>query len=82
MLPEQLWRIVEDPSQKPELRAGAAVVLGGTLGEEGRARLRVAAGAVAEPGVRIAIEAAGGDDEEALAQALEELPREGQERAT
>jgi len=76
VLPEQLWRIVEDPSQKPELRAGAAVVLGGALDDEGRARLRVTAGAVAEPKVRIAIEAAGGDDEEALAEALADLPRE------
>ena len=76
VLPEQLWRIVEDPSQSPELRAGAAVVLRGSQGADGRARLRAAAGAVAEPRVRIAIEAAGGEDEAALEEAMAALPRE------
>ena len=79
LLPEQLWRVVEDPSQKPAVRAGAAVVLGSTVDDAGRARLRVTARAVAEPKVRIALEAAadGGDDDEALERALAELPEEG-----
>jgi hypothetical protein len=71
--PERLWRIVEDPRATPEARAGAATALGTSLDAEGRARLESAAAAVAAPRLRIALEAAASEDEEALREALEAM---------
>ncbi|MFO0588309.1 MAG: hypothetical protein U0441_12245 [Polyangiaceae bacterium] len=74
VLPEKLWRIVEDPAAPPDARAGAAVALGQTADEDARTRLRAAASATAAPKLRIAIETAareGADD--ALVTALAEL---------
>ena len=74
ILPERLWRIVEDPSAPADARAGAAVALGQTADDDARTRLRAAASATAAPKLRIAIETAareGADD--ALVNALAEL---------
>jgi hypothetical protein len=79
--PDQLWRIVEDPHAEPGARAGAAVVLRGSLDEAGRSRLLAAAGATAQPRVRIALEAAGEGDEAALAEALAAVEEEAGGRA-
>jgi hypothetical protein len=81
VLPDKLWRIVEDPSAPPDARAGAAVALGATIDGEGRARLKAAAEVIAAPRLRIAIEAAAKESpEEELAAALAEVESEGQER--
>jgi hypothetical protein len=73
LLPERLWRIVESASAKPADRAAAAVALAAT-GED-RTRLRVAADAVVEPKLRVALATAANTDvdDEALGEALEEL---------
>jgi hypothetical protein len=73
MVPERLWRLVEDPSAPAAARAGAAVVLAASDDAEAPARLRVAAAAIAAPKVRVAIEAAAGGDEAAMVEALAEL---------
>jgi hypothetical protein len=50
-------------------------VLGAALDDEGRARLRIAATAAAEPKMRIAIEAAAAaEDDDTVVQALARLP--------
>ncbi|MEZ4294196.1 MAG: hypothetical protein R3B70_04400 [Polyangiaceae bacterium] len=77
VLPERLWRIVEDPAAPADARAGAAVALSETADDESRARLRAAAAAIAAPKLRFAIEAAARNDtEEALAGALAEMDAE------
>jgi hypothetical protein len=73
VLPERLWRVVEDPSADPSARAGAAVAVALEADDEGRARLRAAARATAAPKLRVAIEAAAGGREDELAQALEAI---------
>jgi hypothetical protein len=70
---EVLWRVVEDASLDEKTRAGAAVVLRKVLGDEGRARLRLVAEAVASPKLRVALEAASGTDEAPIQESLEEL---------
>lgn len=77
VMPEKLWRIVEDPAAPADARAGAAVALSQTADDEGKARLRAAASAIAAPKLRFAIEtAAGADTEEALTAALSEVESE------
>ena len=76
--PERLFRIVEDPSLAASTRAGAAVALGVSLDEEGKERLKGAAGAIAAPKLRIAIEAAADGDEAALTEALAAIEGEGE----
>ena len=61
------------PSLDARTRAGAATVLRKVLDDDGRARLRVVAEATASPKLRVAFEAASGDEEEALMQSLQEL---------
>ena len=74
VMPEKLWRIVEDPAAPADARAGAAVALGQTADEEARSRLRAAASATAAPKLRFAIEAAAkAESDEAMAAALAEL---------
>ncbi len=74
---EELWRIALDPTAEVSARAGAAVALRGSLDDEGRERLRVAAEESASPKVRVALEAAGASKSEAeLTQALEECEAE------
>ncbi len=78
--PERLFRIVEDPSLAASTRAGAAVALGASLDEEGKVRLKGAAGAIAAPKLRIAIEAAADGDEAALTEALAAIEGEAEKR--
>lgn len=69
---ERLWKVVRDASAAPTARAGAAMLLRGTLDEEGRAKLRIAAEATALPRVRVVLEAAADPKREAeLRAALE-----------
>lgn len=70
---DRLWRIVEDPHAIPAVRAGAAVALARGLDAEGKQRLRVVAGSTAAPHLRIALEAAAEDDEDAVSAALNEV---------
>ena len=74
--PETLWRLVEDPGSEPLARAAAAVALGAELDDEGRGRLRVVAGAVAAPKLRVALEAAANDDQGDLCAAMAEVEEE------
>lgn len=77
VMPEKLWRIVEDPAAPADARAGAAVALGQSADEEARVRLRAAAAATAAPKLRIAIEAAAREEpDEALEAALAEVESE------
>ena len=70
---EALWGVLEDAAAEPERRAAAAVALTPHLDEGGRERVRIAARATAAPKLRIALEAAASDDEDAIAAALEEV---------
>lgn len=71
---EALWGVIEDPTNAPRDRAAAAIALRGELGEDGRARLTAAARSTAGPKLRVALEAAADDTEEAeLARALLEI---------
>ena len=77
VMPERLWRIVEDPAAPADARAGAAVALAQSAGEDGKSRLRAAASAIAAPRLRFAIETAvTADTEETLAAALAEVESE------
>ncbi|MGH7282248.1 MAG: hypothetical protein ACRELY_12030 [Polyangiaceae bacterium] len=71
---EALFGAVEDATKKPETRIAAAIALGTQLDDQGRARLRVSAEAVAEPKLRVALEqVAEGADTEALTKILGDL---------
>lgn len=74
---EQVSRLLDDPRAAPSARAAAAVVLAacgdGTAGR----RLRIAAGAMANPRLRIALEkVASAEDDAALAEALDAVVAE------
>jgi hypothetical protein len=71
-----LLRIVEDPQASAPARASAAVALAKNADADGRARIAAAGAATASPRLRIALEAATGDDDAAIATALEEVDRE------
>jgi hypothetical protein len=72
---DDLWRAVEDPTAAEDVRAGAAAALrcSRSLDEVARQRVRVAAEATASPKLRVALDAATGDSEEALASALDDF---------
>lgn len=70
---DRLWRIVEDPHATPPVRAGAAVALARSLDAEGKHRLRVVASDTAAPHLRIALDAAASDDDDAVSAALNEV---------
>ncbi len=65
---EALWRFVEDPAADVDVRAAAAIALGASLDDAGRARLRVAARVTVSPKLRVVLEqeAAGATDEDEL----------------
>lgn len=73
---EVLFRIVDDPAVDPTARAGAVLALRAKLDDEGRARVRVAAEASASPRVRVALESALNDDDEAVAAAIDAVERD------
>lgn len=70
---ERLWSLLESPNAAPKDRAAAAVALSTTEQDGAKARIRVAASAVAEPRLRVAMEAASNDDEAELEEALSQL---------
>jgi hypothetical protein len=55
-MPEQLWRVAEDPAQPAIKRAAAAVALAPTLAEEDKERLGELAKATAAPKLRVALQ--------------------------
>ena len=69
---EELARVIADAHASEEQRAAAAVGLA-ALGEEGKTHLRVARETTADPKLRVAIDAAISDDDDALAEALDEV---------
>jgi hypothetical protein len=76
---DRLWRIVESPAAAPPARAGAAVALAARLDDEGKNRLRVAAGSAAAPRLRVVLESVAEGDDEAAAAALAEVDAEAAE---
>lgn len=71
---DALLAIVEDPSAAPSARAGAAVALKASFSEDARIRVHAAAGACAEPRLRVALDAiAEASDDAALVFALESI---------
>jgi hypothetical protein len=76
---DRLWRIVESPATAPPARAGAAVALTACLDDEGKERLRVAAGSAAAPRLRVVLESVAAGDDEAAAAALAEVDAEAAE---
>lgn len=77
---ERLWHLLESPSAPPKHRAAAAIALATSDEDGARDRIRVAATAVAEPKLRVALEAASSDDEAKLEEAMEELAKEEEQR--
>jgi len=73
---DRLWRIVEDPSARAGVRAGAAAALAATSDGGARERLRIAASDTAEPRLRVALESAASGDDEALLSALADVEPE------
>jgi hypothetical protein len=71
--PERLVRVVESPASRPIDRAAAAIALQSSDDDEAKARVRVAAHAVADERLRVALEAATEGDDARLEAALEEL---------
>ncbi len=69
---EELVRIVADAHVSEEQRAAAAIGLA-ALGEEGKSHLRVARETTADPKLRVAIDAAIADDDDAIAAALDDV---------
>ncbi len=65
---DQLWRIVEDGHADPSARAAAAHLLRARIDDEQRTRLRVIAGAAAQPQLRICLESVAAADEELASQ--------------
>jgi hypothetical protein len=55
-VPERLYRILDDPSQEPSARAGAAAVLQALGERDHRERLRIAAESTAAPELRASLE--------------------------
>ena len=70
---ERLWRVVESHGAPAEERAAAAVALSSSLDASGKQRLRVAAEAVADRRLRVALDAAENGDEAAMQEALGEV---------
>lgn len=76
---DRLWSLAEDPSARAVTRAAAAAALTGTLDQAERKRLLDLAFDTASPPLRIALERAAGDDEDALAEALAAVQEEEEE---
>jgi len=72
---EVLWRIADDPATDQTERAGAALLLRASAGEQGRAKLGALADACASPRLRVALQAIANpsDDDRAVILALEGL---------
>jgi hypothetical protein len=77
---EELARILGDAHASEEQRTAAAVGLA-ALGDQGKTHLRVAKESTADPKLRVAIDAAIADDDEALTAALDDAAGADRERA-
>jgi hypothetical protein len=73
LVPEELWRAVENARLSATARAAAAIALGPTLDEQGKARLGIAANASADPKLRVLFGALTDNDEDAIEGALVEI---------
>ena len=78
VLPERLWRVLENHHAAPESRAAAAVALAALDSDDARKRLRAAARTAVAPKLRIAIEAAAAEQHDALLEALTAVEAEAQ----
>jgi hypothetical protein len=70
-VPDRLWRLVRSPNVEPEVRVAAAAALAPSLGPDEARDLRAVAETTVSPKVRVALEHALGEDDEALATALD-----------
>ncbi len=77
---ERLWHLLESAGAPPKQRAAAAIALSSCDEQDAKARIRIAANAVAEPKLRVVLEAASQSDEAAIEQAMQELDEVPQER--
>lgn len=66
---DALWTLASGSNVAPDVRVGAAVALA-ARGDEERTRLRVAAETMAEPRLRVALEAAAAGDDARIARAV------------
>jgi hypothetical protein len=74
VMPEQLWRVAEDPAQPAIKRAAAAVALAPTLAEPDKERLGELAKTTAAPKLRVALQNIADDaPDEELEEALRQL---------
>lgn len=73
---DRLWQIVESPAAPGGARASAAAALSPKLDDHGKKRMRIALEDTAAPKLRIALERALTDDDEALLQALDAIEHE------
>lgn len=73
---EQLWAVLEDPAARSDDRAAALIALRAALDEKGKVRVRKTIDACAEPHLRVALDAAIGEDESDLEAALDALEAE------
>jgi hypothetical protein len=80
--PDQLWRTVQNGGAPPIARAAAAIALGPTLDDADRERLLTVARVVVSPRLRVALEAAAGDDEPATLEAMAALEEANDDRRT
>jgi hypothetical protein len=73
---EDLLRVLDDTQANPTARAAAAVALAASGSAKSTSRLRIVASSMANPRMRVALEKiADGDDDDDLAEALEELEK-------
>lgn len=73
--PETLLRVVEDPGAPPPARVAAAVALKSSGDGDAAKRVRVAAETAAHPKLRVALERSLEEDEDALAEAVDDLQK-------
>jgi hypothetical protein len=75
---EDLWRVLEDPAAPQDARAGALSVLRGSLGDEGKVRVRAVAESTAHPKLRVALDAALDGQDDAYEEALADIEHKAQ----
>ncbi|MBL8684643.1 MAG: hypothetical protein JNK05_36040 [Myxococcales bacterium] len=68
---EAAWRVVLDQNATGEARVGAAAAIAANSDDSAREKLRVVAQSIADPRVRVALEAAASSDEQTLVNAME-----------
>jgi len=76
---DRLWNVLVNPLAEPRDRAAAAIALSASEEQGSRERVRVAARAIVQPKLRVAVLAASNDDETALDEALASLADQRQQ---